>query len=263
MWCYLVILRASMKLGESLLLLRIGEQLRERRRARLSVSERLALSLSLCDTQISHTIDQWEHIINLLYIRQRLTWRRFAYCAGTWPCWVLCLWKQKARMNARCSRSCCAVGGLPCSRLCWLTCALETLMCSGGVPDPDWIGGVSWKSGHLCPWGNGKYNPADVKQFSLICKAKAVRSSSDKSLKVHNCNGRLTFCGDESSSLCKYGCAGSGSNHCCEEGSGSSYSDLSGLLSSLTPCSESSLQLCPCHRHSQYLLQHTSFPSGS
>lgn len=127
-------------------------------------------------------------------------WRRSACCVGTWPCWVLCLWRQRVRMNTRCSRSCCAVGGLPCSRLCWLTCvigALETLMCSGGVPDPDWIGGVSWKSGHLFP-----------------------------------------FSGDESSSLCKYGCAGSGSSHCCEQGSGSPYS---GLLSSLTPCSESSL----------------------
>lgn len=95
--------------------------------------------------------------------------------------------------------------------------------------------------GRVATFSPGGNNPADVKQFSLICKAKAVRSSSDKSLKVHNCNGRLTFCGDESSSLCKYGCAGSGSSHCCEQGSGSSYSDLSGLLSSLTPCSESSL----------------------
>lgn len=34
------------------------------------MSERLALSLSLCDTQISHTIDQWEHIINKSTIHQ-------------------------------------------------------------------------------------------------------------------------------------------------------------------------------------------------
>lgn len=85
-------------------------------------------------------------------------------------------------MNARCSRSCCAVGVWLCSGTPLSSCltrasdVLEMPTGSGGEPDPDWSGGDAWTSGHLLSWGDWQHRTASVIILSrLNRKAQMMR----------------------------------------------------------------------------------------
>jgi len=95
------------------------------------------------------------------------------------------------------------------------------------------------------------------------CNAVTCQTTLSQRREWKDGGGQLTFCDGESSSLGECGCAGSGPSRCCEQGSGRSYSGLSGSLSSRSPGLRSPPQRCSCHPHSQPLLLRTSVPFGS